>query len=125
MIIWNQDIFNKLKSTDKNIVDAKTKVWIKPLKNDPDYDNYFVIETLKKYVLRTCRIVVWKLSDKVLFKPYGNIIWNECITSNFNDGLNEIKNEFLNEFPNTYNDVKFISYIESQRYWTYDYSTIN
>ena len=125
MINWNQDIFNKLKTTDKSIIDAKSKVWIKPLKNDPDYDNYFIIETLKKYVPRTCQIVVWKLSDKVLFKLSGNIAWNECAASNFDDCLNEIKNEILNKFSNTYNDVKFISYIESLRYWVYNYNTIN
>ena len=121
MINWNQDIFNKAKTTDKSIVDAKAKTWVKPLKNDPDYDNYFVIETLKKYTVRPCIVVVWDLPNKVLFKPCGSTTWNECTKDNFTACLTEIGNEILKEFPNTYGCVKFMSYIESQRYWDYNH----
>lgn len=124
MITWNKDTYNKAKSTDESIVKAKAKIWKKPLKDDPDYNDYFVINTLSKYTLRPVSIVYWNLKDKILFKFYGNTTWNEFEKNSnkvLHDYLADIGKEILKEFPNTYNGVKFMSYIESQRYWAYNH----
>ena len=52
------------------------------------------------------------------------IQWNE-FEKNSNkvlyDYLADIGKEILKELPNTYNSVKFMSHIESQRYWVYNH----
>ena len=132
-ITWRDDVYNQKKALEQTIIDAKNilqneideRLRLVKMKIKEDNEISSII-SLRQYTPRKIDVVVRPLMNehRIMFRFwYDNFSWNEykCefTYETYFKCLEEIGNTIIKEFPILYGGVNFVSYIESQRYWTY------